>query len=89
MVCYGEEGQFKAGGDAGLVEDVGEMPLDGLFAQSELLGDVAVGATFDNATDDLELTRGEAVGFALRDGGLLHEIVQGGYEIDYPLAADQ
>jgi len=64
------------------------MALDSFFAQSELLGDVAVGATFDDATDDLELTRGEAVRFPLRDGGLLHQVMQSRDEIDHALAAN-
>ncbi len=68
--------QLEARGDAGLVEDIREMAFDGLFAESELLGDVAVAAALDDATHNFKLARGEAVGFALRHGGLLHEIVQ-------------
>ena len=58
MVCYGEEGQFKAGGDAGLVEDVRQVALDGLFAQAELLGDVTVAASFNDGADDFKLAGG-------------------------------
>ena len=72
----GEQGQFETGGDAGFVEDVGEVALYGLFAEAELLGDVAVAAAFYDATDDFEFARGEAVGFALGTAGLLHELVQ-------------
>ena len=84
----GEEGQFQAGGDAGFVEDVGEVALDGFFAEVELLGDVAVAASLDDGADDFKLAGGEAVGLALRDLGLLHEVVEGGDEVDDALAAD-
>jgi len=52
LVGDGEEGEFEAGGDAGLVEDVGEVALHGLLADGELLGDVAVAASLDDAGDD-------------------------------------
>ena len=70
LMCDGEEGQFEAGGDAGLVEDVRQVALHGFFAQVELLGDVAVAATFNDAADDFELAWREAVGFALGGGCL-------------------
>ena len=85
----GEESQFEAGGDAGFVEDVGEVTLDGFFADSELLGDVLVAAAFDDAGDDFEFAWGEAVGLALGcGGGLLHEGVERGDEIDDALSTD-
>ena len=69
LVGDGEEGQFEAGGDAGLVEDVGQMALHGFLAERELLGDVAIAAAFHDAADHVEFARGEAVGFALRTAG--------------------
>ena len=44
-----EQRKFKARGNAGFVEDVRQMTLDSLFAQGELLGDVAVAAPLNNA----------------------------------------
>ena len=32
MVGNGKQGKLKARGNAGFIEDVGEVPLDGLFA---------------------------------------------------------
>jgi len=46
------------------------VTLDGFFAEAELLGDVAVGAAFDDAADNFHFARGEAEGFAVGDGGL-------------------
>uniref|UniRef100_E6QIA4 Uncharacterized protein n=1 Tax=mine drainage metagenome TaxID=410659 RepID=E6QIA4_9ZZZZ len=88
MVGDGEESEFEAGGDAGLVEDVGEVALDGLFAEAELAGDVAVAASLDDAADDFKFARGEAEGFALRRSGLLHEAVERADKVDDALAAD-
>ena len=42
------------------------MALDRLRPESELLRDIAVAATLDNATHHFKLARGEAVGFAGR-----------------------
>ena len=84
----GEERQLEARGNARLVEDIREMALDGLFTERELLGDVAVAAALDDAADHFKLARGEAVGFALRHGSLLHELVERGDKIDDALAAD-
>ena len=72
----GKEGKLQAGGDASLVEDVGEVALDCLFAEGELLGDVAIAAALDDATHDFKLTMGKAVGLVLGDGGLLDEVVK-------------
>ena len=88
MVGNGEEGKFKAGGDTGFIEDVGEMAFDGFFAECELFGDVAVGAAFDDAAHDFEFTRSEPVSLALWYDGLLHEVVQGGNQVDDAFAAD-
>ncbi len=85
----GEEGKFEAGGHAGLVKDVGQVALDGLFTERELPGDVAVAAAFDDAGDDFELARGEAVGLALGDGGGLGlELVQRLQQVGDALPAD-
>src|SRR5580658_683771 len=64
------------------------MALDGFFAEGKLLGDVAVAAAFNDAADHLKFPWCEAVGLALRHGGLLHEVVESGDEIDDALAAD-
>jgi hypothetical protein len=85
---YREEGQFEAGGDAGFVEDVGQVAFYRFLAERELLGDVAVTAAFYDATNNVEFARGEAVGFALRWLGLAHEVMQGRDEVHYTLAAD-
>ena len=50
----GEEGEFEPGGDAGFVEDIGEVAFDRLLADGELLCDVAVAASFNDAGDDLD-----------------------------------
>ena len=84
----GEEGKFETGGDAGLVKDVGQVALHGLFTERELPGDVAVAAAFDDCSDDFEFARGEAVGFVLGRGGLLHQVVERGNQVDDALAAD-
>ena len=74
---------------AGLVEDVRQVALHGLFADGELLGDVALRAAFDDAADDFEFARREAVGLLLGHGrGLLHQVVQRGDQVDDALAAD-
>jgi hypothetical protein len=83
-----EKSEFETRGDAGFVEDVGQVALHGFFAEGELLGDVAIAAAFNDASDDVEFARGEAVGFALRGLCLTHEVMQSGDEIDDALAAD-
>src|ERR1700733_1321571 len=89
FVGDGEERQLQPGRDASLVEDVREVAFHGLFADGELFGDVLVAAAFDDAGDDLELARGQAVGLALGDGcSLLHELTEGTQEVYYALAAD-
>ena len=84
----GKEGQFQAGRDAGLVEDVGEVALDGLFAQIELPGNVPIAATLDDATHHFKLTVREAISLARGQGGLLHQVVKRGDKIAHALAAD-
>ena len=88
VVGDGEHGQLEAGGDSGFVEDVGQVAFDGFFAEAELLGDIAVGAAFDDAADDFHFAGGKAEGFAVGDGGLLHELVKSADEIDDAAASD-
>src|SRR5580692_6999740 len=88
MVGDGEKGQLKTRGNAGLVEDIRQVALDCLFAKSELLGDIAVTASFDNASDHFELARSEPVCLLLRRSRLLHQVVEGGNEIYDALATD-
>ncbi len=89
----GEEGELEAGGDAGLVKDVGEVAFDGLFGDLEGVGDVFVGAAVGDAADDFKLARGEVEGARLgAAGGLLGELVvqlmEGGDEVFDAAAAD-
>src|SRR6202012_1263738 len=41
----GEQRQFKAIGNAELVEDIADMVLDGLFADGTALGDIGIGVS--------------------------------------------
>jgi len=88
LVRDGEEGKFQTSGYAGLVEDIGQMALHGLFDQGELLGDIAIAATLDDATDDFHLAWSEAIGFSLGHGSLLHQVVKSGDQVDDALSAD-
>jgi len=49
MVRNRKQRKFQARRYAGLVEDIRQVPLDRLFAQRKLLGNVAVAAALDNA----------------------------------------
>ena len=64
----GEEGEFEAVGDAGLVVDAAQVVLDDLFLGAELVGDVFVLAALNDECDDLHLFGGEAVADAGADG---------------------
>jgi hypothetical protein len=66
-VVDGEEGEFEAVGDAGLVVDVAEVVLDDLLLGAELGGDVFVFTALDDEGDDLHLLGGEAVADAGSD----------------------
>lgn len=88
MVRDRKERKFKSRGDTGLVEDVRQVALDCLFAESELFGDIPVAASFHDATDHLELARSQPVGFLLRRRRLLHQVVQGRNKIYDAFAAD-
>ena len=45
--------QLKPRRNARLVEDIRQMPLNRFLAERELLGDIPVAASLDNAPDDL------------------------------------
>jgi hypothetical protein len=45
-------------GGAGLVQQVGHVHADGLFAEDQLAGDVAVGAPGDDVGEDLPFAGG-------------------------------
>src|ERR1051325_3550114 len=64
----GEARQLDAVRDAELFEHVGEMVLDGMRTDGELLGDVLVGRAHDDRGNDVELTRRQ-VERRLRLGG--------------------
>ena len=68
MMRDSKQCEFQPGGDACLVEDIGEVPLDGFFAQAKLLGDVPIAAAFHYAPHDFQFARSEPVGLALRGG---------------------
>src|SRR5207244_5119871 len=79
IVLRGEEGQLEAIADAKLLEDVGQVMLDGLLADVERVGDLLVARRREDQTDDLQLARGEADGRRrLRRGA---EIVQRNQQI--------
>ena len=84
----GKKCQLQAGGDAGLIKNVRQVALHGFFAQGELLGDVPIAATFNDATHHIEFARSQAVGLAFRLGRLTHELVERGNEIHDTLAAN-
>jgi len=58
-VVYGVEDEFDAGGDAQLVEDAEQVFLNGVLAEVEFAGGVAVAEAFGDEGDDLFLARGE------------------------------
>src|ERR1700761_7555263 len=64
------------------------MALNGLLAERELFRDIAGRAAFHDAAHHLEFTRRQAVRFALRSGGLLHQVVERRDKIDYALSAN-
>ena len=55
----GEESELEAGGNAQLVENIGEVALDGLLADGEFLRDVPIVVAGDDGGDDFEFARGE------------------------------
>ena len=58
-VIDGVEDEFDAGGDAELFEDAEEIFLDGVLAEFEFAGDLAVAQSFGDQGDDLLLARGQ------------------------------
>lgn len=54
-----EERQLETGRHADLVEDAGQMVLDGVFADGKLRGDFLVAESGDHVRDDHQLARGE------------------------------
>src|SRR5687767_7304502 len=75
-----EQRQFEAIRYAKLVEDVRQVVFDGLLADREPAGDVAVRVPGQNDADDLELSRGQSklltCGLRMRVG----ELAQSGRE---------
>lgn len=55
----GIEDEFDAGGDAQLVEDVEEVLLDGVLAQVEFPGSIAITEALGDEGDDLFFAWGE------------------------------
>src|SRR5271166_6444390 len=76
IVVQSKQSQLQAVADPQLVEDIGQVALDGFFANAEGLRDVLVGASFGNQADDLELACRQAKGLAWRRSGLRGEIAQ-------------
>src|SRR5690349_13312250 len=59
-VIHGEEGQFKAGGNSQLIENIREVMLHGLLADGEPLRDVAVTIAGNNGRNNFQLARSES-----------------------------
>lgn len=74
MMIEREQRQFQAIADADFVEDVGEVPLDRLFADAEGFRDVFVGGSFGDERNHLQFARGESKGLARRRSSLCGEI---------------
>jgi len=66
-VVDGEEGEFEAVGDAGLVVDSAQVVFDDLLLGAELAGDLLVFAALYDEGDDLHLFGSEAVADAGAD----------------------
>src|SRR5208282_5517845 len=69
-------GQFGAGGDAELGEDVGQVHLDGAGGDEQAPGDGVVPQAFADKTDDLQLSGGQAG--PARGGALASAALAGG-----------
>ena len=70
-VVDGEQRQFQAIGDAGLVVDAAQVILDDLLGGAEADGDLLVLAALDDKGDDLQFLGSEAVANAGTDGVLV------------------
>src|ERR1700761_9148192 len=88
LMSNGKQGQLQPGGNPSFVEDIRQVALNGLFADTELLGDIAIAATLYDAAHDFQLPRRQSIGLALGYGSLLHELVQGANQVDHALAAN-
>ncbi len=82
-VINGIQHEFHAAGDTELFEDAVEVFLDGVLAEVEFAGDLAVTDTFRDESDDLFLARGEhaaALGIEHAQRGdfrdMVHEVVE-------------
>lgn len=82
-VIEGVEREFDAGGDSQLFEDAEQVFLDGVLAEIEFDGNLAIAEAFCNQRDDLLLAWGEQVA-ALRVehaergdfGNVIEDVVQ-------------
>src|SRR5271168_5553743 len=68
------------------------MALDRLFAESKLTGDIAVAASINDAAQYFHLAARQPIGFLLRRGLLMHQMMKGGNEaidrfLSQPVAA--
>ena len=61
-VIDGVEDEFDAGGDAEFFEDAEKIFLDGVLAEVEFAGNLAIAEAFGDEGDDLFLARGEQAG---------------------------
>src|SRR5271165_2004200 len=84
VVCGGLGGQFGAGGDAELGEDVGQVHLDGAGGDEQPPGDGFVPQALAGQADDLQFGRGQAgparggpFATAAPAGGVGHRVDQG------------
>ena len=60
-IVDGVEDEFDAGGDAEFFEDAEEIFLDGVLAEVEFAGNLAIAEAFGDEGDDLFFARGEQV----------------------------
>src|SRR5580704_15026613 len=77
-------GEFGAGGDAELAEDVGQVHLDGAGRDEQPPGDGVVAQAFADEADDLQFggsqagpAGGEAFAAAAAAGGVGHRVAEG------------
>ena len=64
--------QFKAGGDAGFFENIGEMSLYCFFAETELRCNIAIAEALYDATHHIQFARRQSgVFFSAREGWIV------------------
>src|SRR5580704_395834 len=87
--CLG--GEFGAGGDAELGEDVGQVHLDGAGGDEQAPGDGVVPQAFADQPDDIQFSRGQAgparggsFAAAALAGGVGHRVVEGKFLALFP-----